>query len=435
MDIRVIPIEKINAAAYNPRVDLQPGDPEYEKLRRSIEEFGYIDPIVWNERTGNMVGGHQRFKILVNEQGRTEVEVSVVDLDETQERLLNLALNKVSGRWDDEALARLLDELQAEAADLGLTGFEQDEIEDLISTLPDVPEVETPVVEDDFDVQRALDEIQEPETRRGDVWQLGRHRLVCGDATDADDVALLMEREQAALIVTDPPYNVAVESDSERLAADGRDTILNDDMPTEEFAGFLNSVFERYAGIMAPTAAIYVFHPSSYQREFENAMNTAGIVVRSQCVWVKNAASFGWSQYRWQHEPVFYGHIRRQSPAWYGDRRQSTVWRSGFPAEEPEPTTVWEVSRGDVTKYVHPTQKPLELLAIPISNSSQRGDLVVDFFGGSGSTLMTCEQMGRECRLLELDPVFCDVIKKRFHESTGIQPVLISSQNSDAEID
>lgn len=140
MDIRVITIDQIKAAAYNPRVDLQPGDPEYEKLRRSIEEFGYIDPIVWNERTGNMVGGHQRYKILVNELGRTEVEVSVVDLDETQERLLNLTLNKVEGQWDDEALAHLLEELQAEAADLGLTGFDANEIESLIEEFTEPPE-------------------------------------------------------------------------------------------------------------------------------------------------------------------------------------------------------------------------------------------------------------------------------------------------------
>ncbi|MGG1879383.1 DNA methyltransferase, partial [Paenibacillus cisolokensis] len=166
-------------------------------------------------------------------------------------------------------------------------------------------------------------------------------------------------------------------------------------------------------------------HPSSYQREFEDAMNAAGIVVRSQCIWVKNAASFGWSQYRWQHEPVFYAHLRGKAPAWYGDRRQSTVWRAGLPGEPAKPGTVWEVSRGDVGKYVHPTQKPLELLAIPIGNSSQKGDDVVDFFGGSGSTLMTCDQMGRKCRTLELDPVFCDVIKRRYQEATGIKPVLI----------
>ncbi|GIO36218.1 adenine methyltransferase [Paenibacillus antibioticophila] len=424
MNIKIIPIDRINAAAYNPRVDLQPGDPEYEKLKRSIEEFGYVEPIIWNERTGNMVGGHQRYKIMVNELGHTELEVSVVNLDDEQERLLNLALNKVSGRWDEEALARLLEELQEAGADLDLAGFDQDEIQDLIATLPDVLDVEEPVVEDEFDVNRALEDIDEPETRRRDVWQLGPHLLMCGDATDPDDVATLMGDAKAALVVTDPPYNVDVESDSVRLAEAGTNSIMNDNMPAEEFAGFLHAVFERYVGIMAPTAAIYVFHPSSYQREFEDAMEAAGIVVRSQCIWVKNAMSYGWSQYRWQHEPVFYAHLKSKAPAWYGDRKQSTVWRSGL--DEPEPSTVWEVSRGDVGKYVHPTQKPLELLAIPIRNSSRQGDVTADFFGGSGSMLMTCDQLGRICRTMELDPKFCDVIKKRYQAATGIEPVLLS---------
>jgi len=155
-------------------------------------------------------------------------------------------------------------------------------------------------------------------------------------------------------------------------------------------------------------------------------MNAVGILVRTQCVWVRNAATFGWAQYRFKHEPVFYAHLKGKTPAWYGDRTQTAVWKAGLPGEEPLPETVWEVSRGDVTKYVHPTQKPLELLAIPIRNSSQRGDVVLDFFGGSGSMLMTCEQMDRTCPTLELDPVFCDVIKKRFEEATGIEPVLLS---------
>lgn len=425
MNIQIIPIDQINAAVYNPRVDLQSGDPEYEKLQRSIEEFGYVEPIIWNERTGNMVGGHQRYKILVNELGHTEVAVSVVDLDDQQERLLNVALNKVSGRWDEEALGKLLLELQETGANLELSGFNNDEIGDLIGSLPDIPDVDVQVVEDDFDVQSALDEIREPETRLGDVWRLGSHILMCGDATSPKDVSRLMDGTKAALIITDPPYNVAVTSDSARLAADGRSSIMNDDMPAEEFAGFLHAVFQNYAEVMESTAAIYVFHPSSYQREFENAMNAAGIVVRSQCVWVKNAASFGWSQYRWKHEPVFYAHLKKKAPAWYGDRSQTTVWKAGLLVEDPLPETVWEVSRGDVTKYVHPTQKPLELLAIPIKNSSKQGDVVLDFFGGSGSTLMTCEQMQRECRTLELDPVFCDVIKKRYKEVTGLEPVLV----------
>lgn len=411
MDIRVISIDQINAAAYNPRVDLQPGDPEYEKLKRSIESFGYVEPIVWNERTGNMVGGHQRYKIMVHEQGHTELAVSVVNLDDQQERLLNLALNKVSGRWDEKALAQLLEELQEAGADMDLSGFEAEEIEELIAALPDVPDIDPLVVEDDFDVNQALEDIEDPETRRGDVWQLGPHLLMCGDATDPDDVATLMRDAKAALVVTDPPYNVDFQSDSERLAANGRSSIMNDNMSAEEFSTFLEAVFLNYVQVMDPTAAIYIFHPTWHQRDFENAMNKAEIVRRTQCIWVKNAPSFGWSQYKFQHEPVFYAHIKGKAPAWYGDWSQKTIW---------------DVSRGDVSKYVHPTQKPIELLAIPIRNSSRPGDVVVDFFGGSGSTLLTCDQLGRICRTMELDPKFCDVIKQRYQAATGIEPILLS---------
>lgn len=424
MDIRKIPVSMIRAAEYNPRIDLKPGDPEYEKLKRSIEEFGYVEPLVWNERTGNLVGGHQRFKIIINEQQATEVEVSVVDLDDTREKALNLALNKISGGWDEEKLAQVLAELQESNLDVELTGFDLNEAIDLINEYVNI-EIDEPVKEDDFDVEQALNDIKEPETKRGDIWQLGRHIMMCGDATRAEDVQTLMEGVKAALVVTDPPYNVAFKSDSVELASDGRESILNDDMPMEQFEDFLEAVFANYASIMDPKAAMYVFHPSSYQREFENKLNKAGIVVRTQCIWVKNAFSFGFAQYKFKHEPVFYAHLKGQAPSWYGDRKQTTVWRSGLPGEHQEPETVWEVSRGDVSKYVHPTQKPLELLAIPIGNSSQKGDVVVDLYGGSGSTLMTCEQMGRSCRTMELDPKFCDVIKRRFFEATGIEPVLI----------
>lgn len=429
MDIRKIHISKINPAPYNPRVDLQPGDPDYEKLKRSIEEFGYVEPIVWNERTGNLVGGHQRYKILVDEQGSTEVDVSVVSLDETKEKALNLALNKISGAWDEEKLAQVLADLQESELDISLSGFDDQEVTELLSEYLDI-QVEEPVVDDDFDVQQALVEIKDPETKQGDIWRLGRHLLMCGDSTSPEDVQTLMSRDKAALVVTDPPYNVALKSDSVELAADGRESILNDDLPKEQFEEFLGKVFSNYAAIMDPKAAIYVFHPSSYQREFENKMNEAGIVVRTQCIWVKNAATFGFAQYKFKHEPVFYAHLKGQAPAWYGDRKQTTVWRAGLPGEQQEIETVWEVSRGDVSKYVHPTQKPLDLLAIPIGNSSKKGDIAVDFFGGSGATLMTCEQMGRECRTMELDPKFCDVIKRRFYEASGIEPVLVSRRQA-----
>ncbi|MED0777797.1 site-specific DNA-methyltransferase [Bacillus siamensis] len=422
MNIKNIRVEEINPAPYNPRIDLQPGDPEYDALKKSIEQFGYIDPLIWNEKTGHLVGGHQRYKILMENKPK-EITVSVVYLNVDEEKALNIALNKISGDWDEYKLEQVLLELKVANFDMSLTGFSDEE---LLETLPSDTEIDT-VEEDNFDVHTALGKIKEPETKYGDVWQLGRHTLVCGDATKLEDVKKLMGENKAALIVTDPPYNVAVKSDSKKLNDDGHASILNDEMAAAEFDEFLRAVFMNYSYVMNDQAAIYVFHPSSFQIAFENEMRNAGMEIRSQCVWVKNAPTFGWSQYRYQHEPVFYAYKKGCSPAWYGDRKQTTVWKAGLETEIPEPSTVWEISRGDVSKYVHPTQKPLELINIPITNSSKKGDIVLDFFGGSGSTLMTCEQTERQCRLLELDPYFCDVIKMRYQEATGDVPVLISS--------
>ncbi|BBP90964.1 hypothetical protein BsIDN1_45820 [Bacillus safensis] len=191
-----------------------------------------------------------------------------------------------------------------------------------------------------------------------------------------------------------------------KLNDDGHASILNDSMDDGQFDLFLREVFLNYSRIMNEKAAIYVFHAASYQRAFENEMRHADIDIRSQCIWVKNSPTFGWAQYKYMHEPVFYAFKKGYSPNWYGDRKQVTVWRADT-SEEGEPATIWEVSRGDTTKYVHPTQKPLDLINIPLSNSSKKkGDRVVDFFGGSGSTLMTCEQTDREALLFELDPYF-----------------------------
>ncbi len=422
--IETIAVGALRPNGWNPN---EMDDHRYRSLVESIRLHGVLQPILVRPDM-TIIKGEKRWRAAA-EAGLQELVCVVVETSQEESKLLTVSLSNLRGRTNEEKLASLLEELTAHFSfeEISIqTGFTIDELDNLLQGLPADTEVDPPVTEDDFDVQHALDEIQEPETRRGDVWQLGRHILMCGDATDRDDVQRLMAGTKAALVVTDPPYNVAVESDSARLAADGRGKIMNDDMPAEEFAGFLNSIFSNYAAIMDPAAAIYVFHPSSYQRQFEDSMNAAGIVVRSQCIWVKNAFTFGFAQYKYKHEPVFYAHLRKEAPAWYGDRKQTTVWRAGLPVEQPQPETVWEVSRGDVTKYVHPTQKPLELLAIPIRNSSRSGDIVVDFFGGSGSTIMTCEQMGRICRTLELDPIFCDVIKKRFYEGTGIEPVLLS---------
>ena len=421
MRIVKMKLSDLKPADYNPRIELKPGMPEFEKLSRSIEEFGFIDPPIFNERTGNLIGGHQRVAVASYLGSYDEIEVSVVDLPLKKEKTLNVALNKISGRWDEEKLAILLKDIDS---DVTLTGFDDDEVDNLIAAYDYKEDIEKPIVEDDFDVNQFVEDHPEPKTKLGQLWKLGDHYLLCGDATKSEDIDKLLQGKKADLVVTDPPYNVAVSSDSQELQESGRGKIMNDNMSDSDFDDFLTAVFNNYSASMNPSAAIYVFHGSSYQREFENAMNAAGIVVRSQCIWVKNNATFGWSQYRWQHEPVFYSFKKGAAPAWYGDRKQSTVWQDDL--LEDLPATVWRVNRDDTTKYYHPTQKPLSLIAIPVRNSSKRNDVVLDLFGGSGSTLMTCDQLERVCFTLELDQIFCDVIIERWEQATGNKAELIS---------
>lgn len=421
MHIKKMKLSDLKTAEYNPRVDLKPGMHEYEKLKQSILEFGFVDPPIYNIQTGNLVGGHQRVAVARELGLFNEIEVSVVNLPLNKEKALNVALNKISGQWDEEKLYFLLNELDDEA--VSLTGFDTEEVDSLLDSFNYEEDIEKPIIEDDFQVNEFIENHPEAKTKMGQLWKLGNHYLLCGDATKAADVEKLLQGKKANLVVTDPPYNVAVKSENKELNESGREKIMNDDMSDEEFNQFLTAVFNNYANAMENDSAIYVFHGSSYQREFENSMNAAGIVVRSQCIWVKNNATFGWSQYRWQHEPVFYAHKKKQAPSWYGDRKQTTIWQDDL--MEDLPATIWKVPRDDVSTYYHPTQKPLSLIAIPVRNSSKRQDIVLDLFGGSGSTLMTCNQLERRCYTLELDPLFCDVIIERFEKSTGIVAELI----------
>lgn len=421
MNIKEMKLDDLNPAEYNPRVKLIPGMIEYDHLRKSILEFGFVDPPIYNSQTRNLVGGHQRVQV-AKDLGIDSVEVSVVDIPLEKEKQLNIALNKISGEWDNDKLAVLLKEFSVD--EIRLTGFSSDEVEDIISEFEFKEDVELPISEDSFDVQSELNKIEEPQTKLGDLYKLGDHFLLCGDATAHSDIEKLMQGNKSDLVVTDPPYNIAVESDSEELEQSGRDTIMNDNMSDEDFGVFLEDVFTGYSSLMSDESAIYVFHSSSYQSEFEHAMKSNNILVRSQCIWVKAVPTFGWSQYRWQHEPCFYAYKKGHAPSWYADRKQSTVWEDTL-LPDNVPSTVWRIKRDDVTKYVHPTQKPLALIAIPIRNSSRRGDIVVDLFGGSGSTLITCEELNRKCFTLELDPVFCDIIVKRFEKYTGITAELV----------
>ena len=385
-------IEKKNTADllpadYNPRKDLKPGDPEYEKLKRSLEQFGYVEPVIWNKATGRVVGGHQRLKVLID-MGITEVECVVVDLPEDKEKALNIALNKISGDWDKDKLAVLIADLQGTAFDVSLTGFDAAEIDDLFKdTLKDG------VKDDNFDVDAELKE--PPITKPGDIWTLGRHRLVCGDSTKAETFDLLMAGAKANLVITDPPYNVNYEGSAGK--------IQNDNMGNEAFYEFLLAAFRNTAAIMADDASIYVFHADTEGLNFRRAFADAGFYLSGCCIWKKQSLVLGRSPYQWQHEPVLYGWKKSGKHQWYTGRKETTIWEFDKPKKN-----------GD-----HPTMKPIPLLAYPIMNSSMSNTLVVDPFGGSGSTLIACEQTDRSCNTIELDPKFCDVIVKRYIEQVG----------------
>ncbi len=380
-------VSELLPAEYNPRKDLKPGDPEYEKLKRSIEQFGYVDPVIWNKRTGRVVGGHQRLKVL-KDCGVTDLECVVVELSEEKEKALNVALNKISGDWDKEKLALLITDLQGIDLDVSLTGFDTAEIDDLFRD-----KTKGGIKDDGFDVG---DELTKPAiTKPGDVWTLGRHRLICGDSTDNDVFEHLMCNCKANLVVTDPPYNVNYEGSAGK--------IKNDDMDNESFYQFLLAAFTNMEKHMSDDASIYVFHADTEGLNFRKAFNAAGFYLSGTCIWKKQSLVLGRSPYQWQHEPVLFGWKIKGKHKWYTGRKESTIWEFDKPSKNGE----------------HPTMKPVPLIAYPIMNSSVSNTIVLDPFGGSGSTLIACEQTDRICYTIELDPKYADVIVKRYIEVSG----------------
>ena len=385
-------IEKKNTvdllpADYNPRKDLKPGDAEYEKLKRSIEQFGYVEPVIWNKTTGRVVGGHQRLKVLID-MGMTEVDCVVVELSEEKEKALNVALNKISGDWDKDKLALLIADLQGADFDVSLTGFEPAEIDALFKdTLKDG------VKDDDFDVGA---ELEKPTfSKAGDVWTLGRHRLICGDSTKSETFEMLMGSTKANLVITDPPYNVNYEGSAGK--------IKNDNMADEAFYNFLLAAYTQMHSAMADDASIYVFHADTEGLNFRRAFADAGFYLSGCCIWKKQSLVLGRSPYQWQHEPCLYGWKKNGKHQWYTGRKETTIWEFDKPKKN-----------GD-----HPTMKPIPLLAYPIMNSTMSNAVVLDPFGGSGSTLIACEQTDRICYTVELDEKLCDVIVKRYIEQVG----------------
>ena len=381
-------VEELHPAAYNPRKKLKAGDKEYEKIKNSILEFGYVEPIIVNYDM-TVIGGHQRLTVL-KDLGYTEVQCVVVEIkDDNKVKALNIALNKITGAWDENLLAGLLVDLQAVHFNTDFTGFEAPEIEQLLTRVHDKNSKE-----DDFDVDAALEE--EPFVKLGDVWQLGKHRLMCGDATKADDVAILMNGKKANLVVTDPPYNCSYEGGTGM-------TIMNDNMESGKFYEFLLAAIKNAYNSLADGGAIYIFHSDAEKVNFYNAAVNAGFHYSTTCIWVKNSLVIGRMDYQMRHEPILYAFKDTAKHRWYSDRKQSTIWEFDRPTKSK----------------LHPTTKPVELVAYPIRNSSQVNGIVLDLFGGSGSTLIACEQIDRSAYLMELDPRYAAVIVKRYAETAG----------------
>lgn len=386
MDFKKLAIDDLIPASYNPRKKLKPGDSEFEKIKNSISEFGYVDPVIVN-RDLTVIGGHQRITVLKT-LGYTEIDCVIIDVDKTKEKALNIALNKISGEWNNELLADLIADLQTVDYDIGFTGFDPPEIDELFNEVHDKD-----IKEDDFDVDK---ELTEPSiTQKGDVWLLGRHRLICGDSTDPEIYQVLMNGQKANLIVTDPPYNVNYSSQA--------GSIKNDNMKDQEFYNFLFQAFTNMAAHLERAASIYVFHADTEGYNFRKAFKDAGFYLSGVCIWAKQSLVLGRSPYQWKHEPILFGWLKDGKHNWYSDRKQSTIWNFDRPSKNA----------------LHPTMKPVSLCAYPIQNSSMSNCIVLDPFGGSGSTLIACEQTNRICYTIELDEKYSDVIVKRYIEQVG----------------
>jgi len=384
-------ISEISAAKYNPR---KISDEAMGRLTKSLAEFGNIQPITWNARTGNVVGGHQRLKVY-KAMGKTEVDVWAVDLDEQKEKAANIALNKLSGEFDMPMLKDILEEIDTGNLDMEITGFGMDEIALMMEDAhPEVTEDEVPEV--------PVDAI----TKLGDLWILGEHRVLCGDSTSEADVSRLMNGEKADMVFTDPPYGVnydgghATDKRREKLKNDNSTLIYDDSVPNM----FKHSKDE---------AALYLWFAATKSLQVLQVLQVLqanNYVIRSWLIWNKNQAQFGaiGAQYKQKHEPCLYCFKKGQSPYWNGPNNE---------------VSVWDEKRSRINEF-HPTQKPVELSGRALANSCPASGLVLDLFLGSGATLIGAEQTKRKCYGMEISPNYCDVIVKRWENLTGKKATL-----------
>ena len=363
---------------------------QINKLRASIREFGFINPVII-DRDYNVIAGHGRI-LASQEEGIDKVPCVFVDyLTDAQKKAYIIADNRMAldADWNEELLKIEIESLKDEDFDLSFTGFDESELLDLFGD-----DSKGKVEDDNFDLSSALEKASFVE--KGDVWTVGKHRLMCGDATSKEDVQTLMGDTKGNLILTDPPYGVSFKSSSGL-------TIENDSMKNDEFYNFLLSAFKNMADHLEKGGSAYVFHADTEGLNFRKAFVDSGFHLAGCCIWVKNSLVLGRSDYQWQHEPVLYGFMQNGKHRWYSDRKQTTIWNFDKPKKNSN----------------HPTSKPLDLLSYPIGNSTQENAVVIDTFGGSGSTLMACEKMNRICYTMELDEKYASVILRRYVEDTG----------------
>lgn len=383
-EMQLVPIAKLvpyqnNARTHSPA--------QIQKLRSSLREFGFINPVLIDRNFG-VIAGHGRIEA-ARAENITEVPCVFVDhLTESQKKAYTLADNRMAldAGWDEEMLKIELSGLQEMGYDLELTGFDATELSDFFGGTDEAKE-------DDFDVDA---ELQKPAfSKAGDVWKLGRHTLICGDSTKQETYNTLLGDIKVNLVLTDPPYNVNYEGSAGK--------IKNDNMAADKFYQFLLDAFTCMEKAMAVDASVYIFHADTEGLNFRRAFADAGFYLSGCCVWKKQSLVLGRSPYQWQHEPVLYGWKKSGKHQWYTGRKETTIWEFDKPKKN-----------GD-----HPTMKPIPLLAYTLGNSTQTNGLVLDPFGGSGSTLIACEQTGRVCYTAELDEKFCDVIVNRYIEQVG----------------
>ncbi|MFZ5591718.1 MAG: site-specific DNA-methyltransferase [Bacillota bacterium] len=434
MDIQKIPAGKLNPAAYNPRKDLKPGDKEYEKLKRSIEEYGLVELIVWNKRTGNVVSGHQRLKVML-ELGYTDIDCIVIDLDEQSEKALNLAMNKIGGAWDEDKLASLIADLDAGAFDISLTGFDAAEIDELMNRW-----YSKEAVQDKFDVDKEKDLIEKDGaiTQRGDIWLLGNHRLMCGDSTSAEDFEKLMDGRRAQVCVTSPPYGVGKDYEQKGIEpwlATMKPVIKNICKNAGIVCWNLGDLYSTGGQFIEPTSvySVNMFADNGFRP----------IWIR---IWKKQGMNYGVGPYHLvSNKPVQqYEYIsafsKNGETEEYND--QEYVWLSAFAGhsyrfvkrltkEERKRwgyAGIWEMTTVRANKE-HPAMFPVELPWRCIKMHSDRDGIVLEPFSGSGTTIIAAEQTDRCCYAMELSPIYCDLAVKRWEDFTGNKAVKMGAVN------